>query len=249
MKFSHHSLSLGALLLAAASANSAVTFTFLDPPGGHELAYVAPGEGGTFGTLTAAATVNLQVDLTEHGLGVVLFGGLHYTKQAKVSDAVAGPGGSVSAEVYAGEFAFVDGGGFVVFTGTFGNPVLNGADGANLHVNGLSGGLTSSADLIGGSLTFAFGSAQIPAGNPGAGLSLPDYLNANSLAFGDAIDAVWTISGVSPSPRLVNEGGLDYLDSFTSNDAFTGTVSVVPTPGAAGLAFVAFVAAAPRRKR
>ncbi len=230
---------VAALCVAGIAANagaSIITLSFLDPAGGREVSYTGPSGDGTFGVIKTTANVTLQVDLSDAGLGTLLFPGLTYAKTAKVADAAPGPSGGNVAEVYDCQFAFVDGGGHTVLSGGFGNPSLDGADGGNLTINGLSGALASNTALIGGSLHFGFGDAPIPAGNPGAGDTIAALLAANSLSFDGAIDANWSLSGFLPAPKL--QGGQDgksYFASFESNSAFsaTGLLSQVPSPASA----------------
>lgn len=256
MKMGTIAVAAGALVAVAGSANAAAFLTFLDPAGGREVHYTAPAGPGLLGTVTASATVSLQVDLTDHGLGVVVYNGLTYTKTAKVGPANPGPGGSYTAEVYDCEFTYTDGANLVL-AGAFGTGSY-GAAGGDLFINGLSGSISSNADLLGGSLQYVFGGSLIQPGNPGAGSSLPQYLHDATidvdgffLAFGAAIDGNWTLTGITPRPGLFESGGEQFLQSFDANAAFSGTVDIVrvPTPGTAALAAAGLLVGLPRSRR
>lgn len=250
MKIGLIALAAGSLAAVAGSAQAAAFLTYLDPAGGREVHYTAPAGPGLLGTLDASATVNLQVDLTDHGLGVVTYNGLHYTKHASVGPAQAGPGGSYSAEVYDCTFSYTDpaNGNALVLSGAFGTGA-QGSNGGDLFINGLSGSVSSNSDALGGSLSYSFGPSAIQAGNPGAGTSLSDYLLTALLAFGDAIDGNWTLTGITPRPAVLE--GSNFLASFDSNAAFSGTVDIVrvPTPGAAALAGCGLLVGLTRSRR
>jgi uncharacterized protein (TIGR03382 family) len=237
-----------ALSAVAGSANAAAFLTFLDPAGAREVKYTAPVGNATFGTVTATALVNLQIDLTDNGLGVVTFNGVRYTKTAKVSNATMN-GSSFSAEVFDAEFSYTDGAN-TVLSGSFGTGAGGTANGGDLFINGLSGSISSNADAVGGSLAYNFGSAPIQAGNPGAGGTLQALLATASLAFGAAIDGNWTLTGITPRPNVFEGGnGLNFLASFDANAAFSGTVDIVPTPGTAALAGLGLVMGLSRRRK
>lgn len=237
----------GALTALAGSANAAAFLTFLDPAGAREVKYTAPTGDEGFGTLTATATVDFQIDLTDHGLGVVVFDNVTYRKTAKVSAATM-QGSSFRAEVFDAEFSYTDGAN-TILTGNFGAGTQGGPNGGDLFINGLSGSLTSNADAVGGSLTYVFGTAPIQAGNPGAGADLNALLATVSLAFGAAIDGNWTLTGITPRPNVFEIGGENFLVSFDSNAAFSGTVDIVPTPGTAALAGIGLLMGLPRNRR
>lgn len=238
----------GALCALAGSANAAAFLTFLDPAGAREVTYTAPVGNATFGTLTASATVNFQIDLSDHGLGVVNFQNVTYTKTAKVGN-VTMQGSAFRAEVFDATFSYTDGAN-TILTGAFGTGAGGTANGGDLFLNGLSGSLSSNADAVGGSLSYHFGSAPIQVGNPGAGSDLNALLATASLAFGDAIDGNWTITGINKRPSIFEGGdGLMYLRSFDSNAAFSGTVDIVPTPGTAALASIGLLMGLPRNRR
>ncbi len=236
----------GALMALAGSANAAAFLTFLDPAGAREVKYTAPTGGGTFGTLTATATVDFQIDLTEHGLGVVIFDNVTYTKTAKVSAAWMS-GSSFNAEVYDATFSYTDGAN-TVLSGSFGSG-FTGTNGGDLFINGLSGSIGSNADVAGGSLVYNFGSAPIQPGNPGAGADLAALLATVNLAFGNAIDGNWTLTGITPRPNVFEVGGQTFIQSFDANAAFSGTVDIVPTPGATALAGLGLLVGLRRRRQ
>ncbi|MBN8645939.1 MAG: hypothetical protein J0L61_11950 [Planctomycetes bacterium] len=238
----------GLLAAAAGSANAAAFLTYLDPAGAREVHYTAPVGNAAFGTLTTTAVVDLQIDLTDHGLGVILFDNLTYSKTAKVG-AVTMNGSSFNAEVYDCNFSYTDGAN-TVLSGSFGVGA-DDQDGGDLFINGLSGSISSNADAVGGSLAYVFGPAAIQAGNGAAtGLTLAQWLATASLAFGDAIDANWTLTGISPRPALLQGGnGQNFLQNFDSNAAFSGTVAIVPTPGTAALAGLGLIMGLPRSRR
>lgn len=238
----------GAIAALAGSANAAAFLTYLDPAGAREVKYTAPGVGEQFGTLVTTATVNLQIDLTDDlGPGsVVTFTGVTYSKTAKVS-AASMAGSAFTAEVYDAVFTYTIGAD-TILTGSFGT----GADddtGGDLFINGLSGTISSNSDAVGGSLVYNFGSANIQAGNPGAGGTLQALLASAGKAFGDAIDANWTLTGITPRPALLQNGNLLFLQSFDANAAFSGTVAIVPTPGTAALAACGMVVGLVRRRK
>lgn len=235
------------LMAVAGSANAAAFLTFLDPAGAREVHYTAPSGNATFGTLTATAVVDFQLDLTDHGLGVVLFDNVVYTKTAKVSNAVMS-GSSFRAEIFDAEFSYTDGAN-TILSGTFGTGAGGTDNGGDLFINGLSGSITSNADAVGGSLAYTFGAAPIQAGNPGAGSTLAALLATVNLAFGAAIDGNWTLTGITPRPNVTEVGGIQFIASFDSNAAFSGTVDIVPTPGTAALAGLGLLMGMPRNRR
>jgi uncharacterized protein (TIGR03382 family) len=248
MKTGMFIVAAAALSAIAGSANAAAFLTFLDPAGAREVKYTAPTGGATFGTLTATAVVDLQIDLTDSGLGVVLFDNVIYRKTAKVSNATMN-GSSFSAEVFDAEFSYTDGAN-TVLSGTFGTGAGGTANGGDLFINGLSGSISSNADAVGGSLVYNFGAAPIQVGNPGAGSSLSALLATVGLSFGAAIDGNWTLTGISPRPMVFEGGnGQNFIASFDANAAFSGTVDIVPTPGTAALAGLGLIMGLSRRRK
>lgn len=75
---------------AVGAADASVFLTFADPAGAREVEYVAPTMGGdTFGVLSAAATVNLQIDLgavTGNPADVLVFNGSDFSQSAHIGD-------------------------------------------------------------------------------------------------------------------------------------------------------------------
>lgn len=237
----------GALMAVAGSANAAAFLTFLDPAGGREVKYTAPVGNATFGTLTATAVVDFQIDLSDHGLGTVVFDNVTYSKTAKVSAAWMN-GSSFNAEVYDAVFSYTDGAN-TILTGAFGTGTQGGPNGGDLFINGLSGSISSNADAVGGSLSYVFGNAPIQVGNPGAGADLNALLATVQLAFGAAIDGNWTLTGITPRPNVFEGSAGTFITSFDANAAFSGTVDIVPTPGAAALAGMGLLVGLRRRRQ
>jgi len=223
MRFAYSLAALGAVGALASTAGAAVSFTYADPPGSNEVVYTAPLDPGDDGVVTVDTIVDLQVDLSDHGLGVHDFFGVHFVKQATVGPATEVAPGIFSAESIDCTFSYTTSGGDFLLGGSY--------SGGNLVLVANSGSLTANITAPGGLLAYSYGQPML------------DLLFGSGLVYGPAIDAVWTLTNVS-NVAILPSG---YFDSFTSNAAFTGTAQIVPTPGALALGLFSCVTAYGRR--
>lgn len=206
----------------AASADAAISFTFQDPAGGHEVNYTSAGAGSNI-SYSPSQAVAFRVDGSANGLGV-----LNYNASLTMNITVgqAGPLMGVPAGSFApisGEFIFRD---FIsdaeLLRGSFTSGGLVGLGGAGALLTSSASGLNYTAS---GPLLTALTNAGI------------------GQLFGQ-FDASFTLTDISPGFSI---GGDNYYSSFTANAAYTGTATV-PAPGA----FVLISAAgllSTRRKR
>jgi len=220
----------------AAAANADVLFTFEDPGSGFELEYVSPAlvEGAVQGelrTLNAEPiTVNLDVidDGSGIGFGTVAFDNISFLMSLDVGAVLdtEPDSGVFEAPVLGGSFIFFD----AAAEGINPDAIILEASltGGALLTMGSSGATITTSDQ--GGLVYTAGSLLLPVLD-GLGLTGP-------------ADAAFTLTDIS-EPASVNEFG--FLNDFLSNSAFTGTATLVPTPGA--LAVFGFAGAAALRRR
>lgn len=217
--------------VATTGANAAVYFTFDDPSTPLELSYVA-GSGGGNGSVSysGAARVDLVVDGTEEGWGVITYSA-RLTMDLAVGASAFPP--LPFAEV-SGSFTFAIDDGFGGFEDILVGSTVN------------SPGLMTAGGFA-GSMSFS------NTGTEGDGAF--DWTAMNSLAaffagnplFG-AQSASFSLAGITPGVFGLNNEG--YIPSFNANAAFVGAAEVnqVPTPGSAALLAIAGLLSVPRRR-
>lgn len=227
---------------AVGAADASVFLTFADPAGAREVEYVAPTMGGdTFGVLSAAATVNLQIDLgavTGNPADVLVFNGSDFSQSAHIGEVNVVSPTVFEAPLSNGSFSFFDAGGDLILSATY-------DDGASF-IFGASGATSTSNPEA--NLQFTVGTAFLNA--------LPAELVDDGLTELLALDASFTLTallfdGGLKLVSLDNDGNGNpeqYFNSFEANSAFTGTALLIPGPGSLALAGLAFVAAARRRR-
>lgn len=165
----------------AAGANATVYFTFDDPSTAREMTYTAGG-GGSDGhvTYSGATTVDLVVDGSEHGWGIVEYAAT-LTMDIDVGTAIGA--GTVWTALTAGTFTFSFGG-FDILSGVFDGGVLGtfGTSGAMLG-SSTNGTLVMS---VGGDVLTQFEGTQI----------LPVF------------DAGFSLANITPAPAVNVDGYL-----------------------------------------
>ncbi len=219
--------------VAATSANAAVYFTFDDPSTPLELSYVA-GSGGGSGSVSysGAARVDLVVDGTEEGWGVITYSA-RLTMDLAVGASLFPP--LPFADV-TGSFTFAIDDGFGGFEDILVGSMMN--TGLTPH------DLTASG--FAGSMSFSNAGIEGEAFDWTAMNSLAAFFAGNPL-FG-AQSASFSLAGITPGVFGVNAEG--YIPSFNANAAFVGAAEVnqVPTPGSVALLAIAGLLGVPRRR-
>lgn len=217
--------------LAAVSATHAgvITFTFTPPASGGTLTNVANGASVNTGLMAfdQNAALNFTIDGTEEGFGVVNYPNARMEMLMTLSPAVDLGEGLFRASV-TGTFTIYD------YSGNVRNDLLIGT---------VSGGSflrfgSTHTILLNSNLGFAYSAgpglaALLPAGRTLSG--------AQDAAF--ALTNVQTFDG---NPDVIGAGGV--FESFTANTAFTGSSSVIPTPGTIVLGMCGGILALRRRR-
>lgn len=207
----------------AAASQGTIYFTFDDPTTALEVTYTE-GVGLNPGNLSYNTTpiVDLVVDGSEHGLGIVTY----TTNLAMDIDVGAGTGfgGFFSAPV-SGVFTFSVGG----------LELLRGdiAEGAVLTF-GTTGSLVATSSTF--SLTLTASNALL------AQLALGGFTGLAA-----QFDSSFSLSNLTPRPLGLNTDG--FITSFNANAAFVGNADVIPSPGSAVLAGAAALCLLPGRRR
>lgn len=201
-------LAIGATCAMSASASAAISFTFEDPGPPRELMHTASG-GPADGQITysSANPVNLVVDGTAEGFGVVTFAStLTMNISVGMESVVSGVPGARSAPI-SGTFTFSTfGTAQALLTGTFMNASLIAFPqaGALISTSGDSGLIYTASGPL---LTLIQGSGF-------SGLAAP-------------FDASFTLTDITPN---VTFDQFNHFTSFTANAAFTGTANLIPSP-------------------
>ncbi len=236
-------------LLAGAAATSAhagmnltegvVSFTYADPSNEQSVVYVEGGAMDAGGTLTVNTNVDLEIDLSGIGGGVLLFENASIDKTVQLGTVNTVSPGIFIAPAFNGEFEFMDTMGtadpaddVLILRGTYGSAVQGSVGAAFILTE--SGTLTTNDSFVGGSLVFELGPAL-------TALFAPD-----GLSIGDDRDASWTLTNITPD-AAVNAFG--FFTSFTADGAFTGSFNVVPSPGSVALAGIGGLMLFRTRKR
>ncbi len=234
-----------ALGIVAQQAAAVVTFAFDDNPDPNgQFIYTAPVAFGQFGSLVYNSQVPVDLDVDPTGEGGTEYSYTDATFQfsAAVGALTAGPfPGSYFAPLIGGSLAFTSAGGDLLFFGTFGDQLP-----AVLQVVVNTGSINVSLEV--GGLNY------VP------GQTLLDDLSANIgtqvLGFTPPFDGVWTLSNlpilqtvVPPPPD--GQAAEIFLADFVANSSYSGTtgISMVPAPGAIGLAGLGAVGLGFRRRR
>lgn len=223
MKSLSTAVALAAGLAVSSMASATVFFTFDDPSTALEVTYTQ-GAGINPGTMTysAAPTVDLVVDGSQEGIGIVTYS-TTLAMNITVGTAV-GFGGLFQAPV-SGTFSFSVGG----------NDILTGTiqAGAMLTFSSTGSVVASSGN---GSLTMVASDALLTQ------LALNGFT-----ALAPTFDASFSLSNLTPRPLALTQDG--YIPSFTGNAAFVGNAEVIPSAGSTALAGVAAFFLMPSRRR
>ena len=222
---------------ASAGFTENITFSFSDPIGQREWTQVAPAQVGSDGVMTynSAVVINLSVDLSDFGLGGFTIPVYLNSTVNVLAASSAGPN-SFSASTI----------GNWTFTRVSDNaPLIIGSyQNAALNLVRTGGGLAADGQINMGNFNVSFTPAFVSE-LAGEGLAFGGFDTARTG------DASWTLTNVSPAPSLVTPqgGSQTYISSFAANSSFSATIPIVPTPGAATLAFAAgFIALGKRRR-
>lgn len=214
---------LGAGLALGSISSATVFFTFDDPSTALEVTYTQ-GAGMVPGLVTYSAlpTVDLVVDGTQEGIGIVTYS-TTLTMNITVGAAV-GFGGLFQAPV-SGNFQFSVGGN-AILTGTINT-------GAMLTFATTGSVVATSSN---GSLTMVASDALLTQ------LALNGFT-----ALAPTFDASFSLSNIAPRPIALTPDG--YIPSFNANAAFVGNAEVIPSAGSTVLAGVAALVLLPGRRR
>lgn len=221
-------------VVATSAANAAVYFTFDDPTTPLEFSYVA-GSGGGSGSVSysGAARVDLVVDGTEEGWGVITYSA-RLTMDLAVGASLFPP--LPFADV-TGSFTFAIDDGFGGFEDILVGSIMNtGLTPHDLTASGFAGSMSFSNTGFEGDGAFDWTAMN----------SLAAFFAGNPL-FG-AQSASFSLAGITPGVFGLNAEG--YIPSFNANAAFVGAAEVnpIPTPGSAALLAVAALLGVPRRR-
>lgn len=244
-------------LLAGAAATSAqasmltegvVSFTYADPSGELSVVHTEGGLGDLGSTITVSTNVDLEIDLTGIGGGVLNFDNVRIEKTVQLGEVTEVAPGMFLADAFNGHFDFFDTN--VVAAGLPGELILSGDYGffgggekfgggpgdsfGAAFILTESGVLTANDSFVGGSLEFSLGT------------QLANLFAADNLSVGDDRDASWTLTNITPD-AAVNQFG--FFSSFDADGAFTGSFNVVPSPGSVALAGIGGLMFLRSRKR
>ena len=219
------------LVLAAGTANAAISFSFADPgaTSGEMRNTRNDSTGGTV-TYNMNAPLAFIVDLTQHGGGVTVFGDARLELNLTIGLATGVGPGTYSASV--------TGGSFRVYNNVSGQDILLAAVAGGSIVTYAPGGSLGSTTSLG--LTYTAGSELTTLINAlGAGLSI-----------GAPSDGVFTLTDINPVQNLVEDLGQgSYVyNNFAANASFSGTTALIPTPGSLALLGLGGLVAGRRRR-
>lgn len=223
MRAAHALIAFTAAAALTHAASATVYFTFHDPSTPRELEYIA-GDAFNSGSITYDVTkfVNLIVDGSEHGMGVVTYSS---TLVLDLSVSTASGAFGVFTSFIGGTFRFVHNG----------EDILTGyIDDGALITFATSGAMIATSSN--GSLDLVAGGALLAA------------LNAVSLTeLVPQFDASFSLADINPGVLALNQFG--YMPSFRANVAFVGNAEVIPSPGSTALGAIAAAFCVPGRRR
>jgi hypothetical protein len=224
MKKMTTAVALASGLALSSLASATVFFTFDDPSTALEVTYTQGNAGGP-GTMTysAAPTVDLVVDGTQNGLGIVTYSTI-LSMNLTIGTATSF-GGIFQAPVLAGSFTFSVGGN-AILTGMINN-------GAMLTFGSTGSVVATSSN---NSLTLVATDALL------GQLALGGYTG-----LGPVFDSSFSLSNLAPRPINLTQDG--YIPSFHANAAFVGNAEPIPSAGSTALAAVAGLFLFPGRRR
>lgn len=200
--------------------------------------YIQPASAAELGNITynTSVPINLSFDLSDFGLGAL-------TIVSNLSlDIDVGP---ASAGAQPNEFLATSSGEFEYRRQSDNALLLSGSfTDASLSILRTSGGLTANGLMNMGQFNVAF-APDLLTEFSGFGYNFAGF---DGTRFGDAS---WTLTGVTPVVSLITPPGSaeQFFANFNSNAAFTATIPVIPTPGAATLAIAAGIMAFGSRRR
>lgn len=222
-----HTIAATAALLAAASANASIQFSFADPGNGRQLTNTA---GALTSTLTydTNEAITFIVGLDSIGGSTVAFSDARLEMNITVGQATNLGGGVYRAAISGGFRVYRQGGGDIL-TGSAAN--------GNFLTFTSAGSLGTTSNLT---LNYT------------AGAELTSLLTAidPSYVLAPVYDAVFTITDIA-----VRGGGAlidpqtGVYNTFQANTSYSGTANVIPTPGSFAMAGLGLGLVAGRRRR
>lgn len=229
--------------VAGASASAGmfdqnIYLTFSDPVGQREVRYLQPATAADLGNITYNTSVplNLSFDLSDFGLGALVLTST-LSLDVDVGPASAGSQPNEYLATSSGDFEYRrQSDNALLMSGSFVD--------ASLSILRTSGGLTANGLMNMGQFNVSFAPDLLTEfSNFGY-----NFAGFDSSRIGDAS---WTLTGVTPVISLMTPMGSaeQFFANFNSNAAFTATIPVVPTPGAASLALAAGVMMFGSRRR
>jgi len=224
-------ISLTALGALACSANAASIFLeYADPAGELSVMHTTAGPGDMVSTLSVGTQVNLEIDLSEFGMGAVMFAGATLNKTVNLGPVNEVQPGVFISDATNGFFEVLDGANNLIIGGQYG---LNGTSGAAFVLT-QSGSLTANASMVGGVLDYEIGSF------------LQGILDAENLVIDPSVaDASWTLTAITPDAFITNDG---FFGDFDANSSFSGTIHTIPAPASVAMLGLGGLAAARRRR-